>query len=177
MKFYDDDFQPPLRLDLGCGAFKREGYIGIDNYTTEGQWKNHPAAIDIVWDLSSGIPFRNATVAAIYTSHFLEHMNIDFLLREMHRVAQPQAEVHIVVPYANSAEGMYPGHVNFLTEKYFENNTCFQEHFTAVEYRFDPTPEWEAGLLQEYMHIPFDVARRFLFNVCRQMHVLCEPKK
>jgi predicted SAM-dependent methyltransferase len=177
MKFFNPEFLPPIRLDLGCGAFKREGYIGIDNYGSEGQWKNYQSAVDIDWDLSQGIPFADSTVAAIYAGHFLEHVNIDFMLREMHRVAQPNAEVHIVVPYANSAEGMYPGHVNFLTEKYFDNNTCFQEHFTDVEYRFDPTEEWQSGVLQEHVKIPFDVARKFMFNVCWQMHVLCKPKK
>jgi predicted SAM-dependent methyltransferase len=177
MEYKNNLFSSPIRLDLGCGAFKRAGYIGIDNYASETQWHAHESKIDINWDLSRGIPFEDSSVAAIYTSHFLEHVNMDFMLREIHRVAQPRAEIHIVVPYANSAEGMYPGHVNFLTEKYFENNTVFQEHFIDIEYRFDPTDEWNSGRLQEYSKIPFDVARVFMFNVCRQMHILCKPKK
>jgi predicted SAM-dependent methyltransferase len=177
MKLFNSEFAVPLKLDLGCGAFKREGYIGIDNYVSEEQWKDHATSIDINWDLSKGIPFEDASVAAVYTSHYLEHTNIDFLLREIHRVAQPDAAIHIVVPYANSAEGMYPGHVNFLTEKFFNNNTCFQERFRDVEYRFDPTPEWTSGLLQKHLDIPFDVARVFLFNVCWQMHILCKPRR
>jgi hypothetical protein len=177
VKYFNSSFAPPLKIDLGCGAFKRSGYIGIDNYHSEYQWKDHEAKIDVNWDLAQGVPFENGTVSAIYSSHFLEHTNIDFMLREIHRVAAPGAEVHIVVPYANSAEGMYPGHVNFLTEKFFNNNTCFQEHFKDIEYRFDPTPEWNAGLLQTHLDIPFDVARIFLFNVCWQMHVLCRPRK
>jgi hypothetical protein len=175
--YFNFKFSSPLRLDLGCGAFKREGYIGIDNYASETQWQAHASQIDINWDLSQGIPFQDSSVAAIYTSHFLEHVNMDFMLREIHRVAEPGAEIHIVVPYANSAEGMYPGHVNFLTEKYFNNNTVFQQCFTDVEYRFDPTQEWESGLVQKHIKIPFDVARIFMFNVCRQMHILCKPKK
>lgn len=177
MKYFNSKFSSPLRLDLGCGAFKREGYIGIDNYASETQWQAHASQIDINWDLSQGIPFQDSSVAAIYTSHFLEHVNMDFMLREIHRVAEPGAEIHIVVPYANSAEGMYPGHVNFLTEKYFNNNTVFQQCFTDVEYRFDPTQEWESGLVQKHIKIPFDVARIFMFNVCRQMHILCKPNK
>ncbi len=177
MEYLNHKYPPPIRLDLGCGAFKRAGYIGIDNYQSAYQWKNYEEKIDINWDLSLGIPFKDSSVTAIYAGHFLEHVNLDFMLGEMHRVAQPGAEIHIVVPYANSAEGMYPGHVNFLTEKFFNNNTFFQEHFKDVEYRFDPTDEWKSGLLQEHLKLPFDVARIFLFNVCWQMHVLCKPRK
>lgn len=177
MEYFNAKFSPPMRLDLGCGAFKRAGYIGIDNYASETQWHDHESKIDINWDLSQGIPFEDSSVDAIYTSHFLEHVNMDFLLREMFRVAKPGTEIHIVVPYANSAEGMYPGHTNFLTEKYFEKNTLFQKHFKEIEYRFDPTEEWNSGHLQEWFKIPFDVARVFMFNVCRQMHILCKPRK
>ncbi len=177
MENFNAKFPSPIRIDLGCGAFKREGYIGIDNYSSEPQWKNFEASIDINWDLAKGIPFEDSSVDAIYTSHFLEHVNLDFMLREMFRVAKPSAEIHIVVPYANSAEGMYPGHSNFLTEKYFNNNTLFQELYEQIEYRFDPTDEWNSGVLQRHLKIPFDVARVFMFNVCRQMHILCKPKK
>jgi hypothetical protein len=177
MQYLNDQFAAPLRLDLGCGAFKREGYIGIDNYHSQTQWQAHESKIDLNWDLMQGIPFADNSVAAIYTSHFLEHVDMDFILREMYRVAEPSAAIHIVVPYANSAEGMYPGHVNFLTEKYFEKNTLFQTSFRNINYRFDPTDDWSEGRLQEYLSIPFDVARRFLFNVCWQMHVHCQPAK
>lgn len=176
MQFFNERFLPPLKLDIGCGAFKREGYIGIDNYAGAPQWGTSQGSIDLVWDLQQGIPFADGTVSAVYTSHFLEHTNIDFILGEISRVCTSDAEVHIVVPYANSAEGMYPGHVNFLTEKYFNNNTSFQERFVDVRYQFDPTPEWSSGLLQAHLDLPFDVARQFLFNVCWQMHIFCRPR-
>jgi hypothetical protein len=36
---------------------------------SEEQWHAHAASIDVEWDLK-GIPFQDASVAAIYTSHF-----------------------------------------------------------------------------------------------------------
>ncbi len=176
MRYFNKHFPPPIRIDLGCGAFKREGYIGIDNFASEAQWSGHPNAIDLNWDLMQGVPFRDSTVAEIYSSHFLEHVNWAFMIRQIHRVAAPDAKIHLVVPYGPSAEGMYPGHVNFLTEKFFNNNPFFQSSFEAIEYRFDPTPEWESGVLRRHLDIPFDVARLFLFNVCWQMHIMCRPK-
>ena len=39
-KYYNDNFIIPLRVDLGCGPWKKDGFIGIDNYFGEEQYAN-----------------------------------------------------------------------------------------------------------------------------------------
>jgi predicted SAM-dependent methyltransferase len=58
---------------------------------------------DIYWDLRRGIPFPNATVQNIYSSHFLEHLSyaeIQIFLDECKRVLRPNGKFLICVPNA-----------------------------------------------------------------------------
>ena len=54
-------------------------------------------------DLVRPLPFKDATVSAIYSSHMLEHMYMDDarrLLRECHRVCQKGAVLRLALPDA-----------------------------------------------------------------------------
>lgn len=168
----------PLKVDLGCGPWKKEGFVGIDNFEGAEQWDTDPLKkIDIKHDLSKGIPFDDSAVDEFFAAHFLEHTDPDFMLREIHRAGRPGALVELIIPYANSAEGMYPGHRVFFTEKFFLNNTLFNKLFEEVEFEYTPTEEWERFELQGYSFMPFHVARKFMFNVCKQFTVRCRVKK
>lgn len=177
--FYNGQFQQPIRLDLGCGPWKKDGHIGIDNSTGDSQWKNVPNGkpIDIAHDLSKGIPFASGTVSEVFAAHFLEHTDLAFMLGEIHRVLMPGGKLEFIVPYANSAEGMFPGHNVFLTEKFFQQNTLFNDLFENVAYEFTPSDEWESGELRKYTKMPFDLARVHFFNVCKWFTVKCDAKK
>ena len=54
-----------IKLDIGCGKYKKNGYIGMDKreYNQE-----------ILWDINHGFPFPNDSVDEIYTSHTVEHL-------------------------------------------------------------------------------------------------------
>ncbi len=177
-KYYNEKYPEPLKIDIGCGPWKKEGFIGIDNCYGEDQW-NVPeggSLIDINHDLSSGIPFNDSTVVEIFASHFMEHTDLDFMLKEVHRVAKNGAKFEFIVPYANSAEGMFPGHNVFLTEKFFKKNTLFNELFENYSFEYTPSDEWEK--FRKYvLWIPFSVARVPFFNVCKWFTVRCEIKK
>ena len=178
MKYYNEKYTEPIKIDIGCGPWKKEGFIGIDNYSGEGQWKllNGEKPIDINHDLSSGIPFDDSTVEEIFASHFIEHTDLDFMLREIHRVAKPSAKFEFIVPYANSAEGMFPGHNVFLTEKFFQRNTLFNQLFTEISFDYFPSDEWKS--FRKYIFwIPFEIARKHFFNVCNCFSVKCKIKK
>lgn len=86
-----------VKIDLGCGEWKKEGFIGIDNSDTNvvNQHKFKP---DIVHDLRTGIPFKDDEVEEVYCSHFLEHINPYALLDEIWRVCKPDSIVTIYVP-------------------------------------------------------------------------------
>lgn len=83
-----------IKVDLGCGNEKREGYVGVDVVAQEG--------VDIVCDMvKDGLPFMDNEVEAINTSHFLEHVpNADTItfLKECYRVLAPGGIIEVVVP-------------------------------------------------------------------------------
>lgn len=80
-------------LDLGCGANKHQGYIGIDVYPFN--------RVDIVRDLRRGLPFEDSSIDGIIANHILEHFNgedLIFIVEEMWRVCRPNTEIGITVP-------------------------------------------------------------------------------
>lgn len=171
--------QDGLRLDLGCGYYKPPGYIGIDNLVGEGaQIANAENAPDILMDLDRGpLPFADHSIAEVRSSHFLEHSNLDHVINESWRVLRPGGRFVFIVPYANSAEGMYPGHHIFLTERWFYENLNFQSKFTIQHEHYDPSLAWKRLPWLVRALIPFSFARTFLFNACWQMKIEAVKKK
>ena len=79
-----------LRLNIGSGADKIPGWIGID---LQGA--------DLALNLRWGLPFADGAADLAYSSHCLEHQYLaDALatLREIHRVLAPGGRVRLVVP-------------------------------------------------------------------------------
>lgn len=89
---------PELKLDLGCGNNKREGFKGVDQYETE--------STDMVFDLLKfPWPIDNDTVDEMHCSHFFEHipgkLRGDFM-DECYRVMKVGAQMTIISPYWSS---------------------------------------------------------------------------
>lgn len=88
-----------LRLDLGCGQGKREGFKGVDIAEIDGV--DYPGV-----DLSQpGWPFDDNSVAQAHCSHFLEHLDGDeqiTFMNELWRILKPGAEALIICPYGFS---------------------------------------------------------------------------
>ena len=82
----------PVRLDIGCGKTKMDGWEGID-------------AIDFgqkhVHDVRKGLPFADSSVDEVRSSHFVEHLTgserIAFF-NELYRVMKPKATAQIITP-------------------------------------------------------------------------------
>jgi len=167
------------RIDLGCGYVKPPGFIGIDNLSGEAsQIPNADNAPDILMDLDAGqLPFPDSSCEEVRSSHFLEHSSLLHILNESHRVLRPGGIFLFAVPYANSAEGMYPGHLQFLTEKWFYENLTFKEKFKIEREQYFPSDYWLALPRVIRWLIPFNFARIFLFNACSQMMFWCSVKK
>lgn len=79
-----------MRLDIGCGTFKRQGFIGVDPY----------AEADVhasMWSL----PFPDDSIEEIYSSHALEHIGkfeVLDTLKEWRRILRPGGKIEIQVP-------------------------------------------------------------------------------
>ena len=57
----------PIRIDIGCGKNKREGFLGVDILDFEG--------VDIVMDAGKDKwPFEDGSVDEVHASHFVEHL-------------------------------------------------------------------------------------------------------
>lgn len=86
-----------MKLDLGCGANKKEGCVGIDNATESMTGKQF--APDMIADLNLGIPVPPNSCEYIYSSHALEHFkNPHFIMDEIYRVCKDGALVDIIIP-------------------------------------------------------------------------------
>ena len=104
----------PVRLDLGAGRIKRDGYFSVDKIRTDG--------VDIVCNLEGKLPFLDDTIDEIFSRHLFEHIqNLIPLFEEVYRVCRSGAKVIINVPYYTSVKAYKdPTHVNFFTERTFE---------------------------------------------------------
>ncbi len=111
-------------LELGCGASKTEGRIGVDLLNLPG--------VDIVTNLENGLPFLpDNSVDSIHTYHFLEHIrDLDALLRDMHRVTKPGGQIVIRVPHFSN-----PHYYSDPTHKQFFGLYTF-EYYAAEQKRF-----------------------------------------
>ena len=167
---------PDLRLDLGCGWVKEPGHVGLDDLRgvegLAGQAETAGGGPDVYLDLSAEAwPFADGSVAAVRSRHFLEHSLLDHVFDESHRVLRPGGSFVAIVPYANSADGMSPGHNVFLTERFFELNPNFQAKFAITRITYRQSDEWLRWPRLLRRLIPFDWARVHLFNVCKEMRV------
>jgi len=74
----------PLKLDLGCGPNKREGFLGVDTRRFDGK-------VDIIHDLTKRWPWTDDSVEEVHCSHFVEHLTAPeriHFVNELYRVLQ-----------------------------------------------------------------------------------------
>ncbi len=83
----------PVMIELGCGARKRPGRIGIDRLDLP--------QVDIVTDLETGLPFfPDRSVDEIHCRSVLEHIdNFEHLFTDMIRVLKDDGRAYIFVPH------------------------------------------------------------------------------
>jgi SAM-dependent methyltransferase len=85
-----------MKLDIGCGPYKKPGYVGVDFDLQPG--------VDVVAD-TTALPFADSTIEHIHTRNTLEHIPRLFdALREFYRVSADGATIEITVPHFSSYE-------------------------------------------------------------------------
>ena len=98
-----------LRLNLGSGLRRRDGFYGLDQVALPG--------LDILADLNEPLPeLPNNSVDEIYCRHVLEHVpRLLDLLAELHRITRSSGRIEIVVPHFSNPYGYSdPTHVRFF---------------------------------------------------------------
>jgi SAM-dependent methyltransferase len=123
-----------LVLDIGCGKKKQDpSAIGLD--------RQPGSSADVLCDLRHfPWPLKDSCAGRIYLSHFLEHHpDILRVMSEVHRIAQPGAEVLIVTPHYSSVDSYTdPTHLFHLAVHsfdYFERDSFEDFTYNAGGFR------------------------------------------
>ncbi|MGB5443609.1 MAG: glycosyltransferase [Gammaproteobacteria bacterium] len=98
----------PLRLDIGCGPRKKEGFTGVD---VDASWPG----VDVEADLSKRLPFSDSSVEEIRAYDVIEHLpDRIHTMNELWRVCKHGAILDIRVP-STDGRGAFqdPTHVSF----------------------------------------------------------------
>ena len=101
-----------LRLNLGCGAKRIDGFINVDKFGDS----------DLRFDLETfPYPWENDSVNEIEMHHVLEHLGQQTgtylkIIQELYRICQSGAKIHITVPHHRSDRFFHdPTHVRPIT--------------------------------------------------------------
>ena len=105
----------PLRLNLGCGINKLEGFINIDQFK-DIEFQGQHTSPDLVADVTGGLPYDPDTVDEIYCGHLLEHMTWEIgqiALKYWLSLLKPGGIIGVTVP-----------NFDVLAERYLANPTA-----------------------------------------------------
>lgn len=94
--YHTKERQMTKKLNIGCGWYKKDGFINID--------KSSEVSPDKVVDIEKGLPFGNDYFDYIYSSHVLEHISPNkfrFVLEEIARVIKDGGILELDLPFDN----------------------------------------------------------------------------
>ncbi len=187
-----------MKLDLGCGRNKKEGFIGVDLIDAQGIIKS-----DILSYLKT---LGDNSVDEVRMFHSLEHVSANhyiYVIKNLLRVCKNGAIIEIGVPYYNNSFDAANPHHNihfsehsfrfFCREKEDRHNVIKKQDLIA-DYSFglwDSANEGEfPGYVRikkiEYIYLPEfkdkseaekDFARRHYHNVVLNMNTTLEVEK
>jgi len=102
------------KLNLGCGADIREGWVNLDAAKLEG--------IDVVHDINRlPLPFESEEFDYILCQDVLEHVEYVPLLKDLHRILKRGGTLSIRVPHFSSKNNFIdPTHKNFFSIETFD---------------------------------------------------------
>lgn len=132
-----------MKLDLGCGSSKHEGFFGIDKRQLEG--------VDLVWDLNKGIPLPDNSAEWVMVCRFAHVDDWQAFMAEIHRVLIHRGIVCILAPYAHSFRHIS----NPLLKHRFDERT---PRFWTADF-FQPPQSPVSPPVADYgegLEIPFD---------------------
>lgn len=101
-------------LDVGCGANKTEGAIGLDN--------NPRTAADVIHDLGDiPYPFTDNEFDLVVSNHVAEHVpDVMAFIGELHRVTRHGGRIKLITPhYTNPDWANDPTHRNHINSYTF----------------------------------------------------------
>lgn len=141
-----------LRLDIGCGSLKRDGFVGVDLLDVA----------DYQCDIATeSLPFADDSVSHIFSSHCLEHIppaQMGHVFREFTRVARDGALLELWHPFSMHRDAFIWDHKSFLNE----------EHYYHIAYRFPEHWEPIVGARWTLDEIRYNLEPRILYDLIRR---------
>lgn len=138
--------QPGIKIYLGAGSDRKPGFVHLDAYPFPG--------IDVVCDVSKGLPFPDNSADYIFSQDFLEHtdpMGKVALMNEIWRVLKPNGFMDHIVPLAGSTNDFgSPSHISHWHPQQFE-------HWDVDSYRYNKDRFYE-GFKGGFRKISTDIA-------------------
>ena len=151
-----------LRLNLGCGSTKLEGFLGVDSFPD-----NKP---DVLCDFTAGpLPFKDGEVDEVVMFHAIEHIQKkkhSFILNEIRRVLRVGGRLCLTYPnfwecaqrWKNNTEGqrdywhatlfgrqLYPGDYHVCAMDPIELEILLRDlGFGSVLSRPEPRDVWNS---------------------------------
>jgi len=138
-----------MKLNIGCGNKKYEGYINVDI--------NPRCKPDKIVDMERRLPFKSNTFDEVIAEHIIEHISdTEKIMREIWRVCKNNAIVKITVPhYKTEAAFADPTHKKFFAEgtfEYFTKNRGTSYYFD-FEYEIVSMKIERRGALRKFIHL------------------------
>lgn len=98
-----------LCINLGCGFRPMTGWINVD--------RARSPEVQVVWDITHGLPFPDSSCSAIFSEHLIEHApkeDAARLLNECYRVLKTGGVLRVSTPDAERYLRSYAGDGEFL---------------------------------------------------------------
>lgn len=142
------------KLNFGCGRKIKPGYLNVDIATFSG--------VDQSFDFNFfPYPLSDNSFDEILADNVLEHLdNIPLVMKELHRLAKPDGEIRIIVPYYHCY-----GAFNDLTHKHYFSHKSFEPFYKKTSANYFMEERFE---LQKLKLIPTRFGKIFLFDFFRR---------
>jgi SAM-dependent methyltransferase len=138
-----------IRLDIGCGANKQKGFVGMDHQPLEG--------VDVVWDWNQHPwPFPDESVLQAVASHVVEHIptvalvdghtRLPFIefMNEVWRILKPGGQFAIAYPHGSSQGFLQdPTHCHALNETTWAYFDPLEPNTQGMLYKFYRPLPWK----------------------------------
>lgn len=116
-------------LDFGCGSKPYQQLINVEQYVgVDFENPGHPhdeEQIDVYYD-GKQLPFEDSTFDSVLCSEVFEHVfNLNDILREINRVAKPDAKMVVTCPFVwneHEAPYDYARYTRFALKDLLERN-------------------------------------------------------
>ena len=115
-----------LKLNLGCGNKKKDGFKGVDKYPCE--------AVDILSDITKPLPFDDNSVDEVLMDNVIEHIvDLPALFKELGRICKNGSKITIITPHFASFDSWrdptHVHHLSYFSLDHFEKHNV--SHYTG----------------------------------------------